>query len=489
MKGRSLVLGAAILAIAMAAVEGTIVATAMPTIVAQLGGLRWFSWVFAAYFLTQALTIPIYGRLADAYGRKRVFLAGTAVFLIGSILCGFSRAMPVLIAFRALQGIGAGAVQPIATTIVGDVCSGAERARAQGYISAAWGVSALVGPLLGALLVQQWTWATVFWINVPIGVACMLVLARYLHEDLPSHPHRIDYLGSALLALGLGPLMLALVMSDSLAPGTLLGVAAFSAIVLAVLVVHERRAPEPVVPLGLWRFPTIAVANGANFGIGMITMGVTAFLPTYIQGVMAKTALDAGVALAGMSVSWTLASIVMGRLLSRTTYRRGALAGGIVGVAGAASLALLHPSQGALWATFGACILGTGIGLGNNVFIVSTQSSVGWEQRGVATASNLFMRQVGQAVGTSLFGAVFNASVFRAVPNASDAVGALMQPALRARLPAPEVGRLTAVVAHALHDVYLLVALVAVAILALVFRLPAGLTLTTAPNERSAASS
>jgi EmrB/QacA subfamily drug resistance transporter len=450
-------LGAAIVAVAMAAVEGTIVATAMPTIVRDLGGLRWFSWVFAAYFLTQAVTIPIYGRLADVHGRKKVFFAGVGLFLIGSTLCGFARGMTALIAFRALQGIGAGGVQPIATTIVGDLCTPHERARMNGYMSSAWGVSAVIGPLLGALLLQHWTWSVVFWINIPLGVACILAFALCLHEKVAPRDHRIDYLGALLLTAGVGALMLALVMSDVLRPASLAAIVAAGALVLGALALHERRAPEPIVPLALWRIRAIAVGNGANFAIGMLAMGVTAFIPTYVQSVAGGSALVAGAALGAMSVAWTSASIVAGRALPHLTYRRAAVIGVAVAVLGGAAFALLEPPRGAAWAAFAAALLGLGVGFCNNVFIVATQSSVGWERRGAATASNLFMRQVGQAVGTSLFGAVFNLV------------------ALRGASSAAAVGR--AAIARGLHDVYILVGIVALALLAVALQMPAGLGL------------
>lgn len=455
----------------MAAVEGTIVATAMPTIVADLGGIRWFSWVFAAYFLTQAVTIPIYGKLADLYGRRNVFFTGVGIFLIGSVLCGFSRGMTMLIAFRALQGLGAGGVQPIAVTIVGDLCTPHERARVQGYISATWGVAAVLGPVLGALLLQRWTWAAVFWINVPIGLVCIAAFALFLREDVVRRAHRVDYAGSILLALGVGGIMFALVMAGSLPAGVLAGTVVAAVALLVVLFLHERRAAEPVVPIALWRLRPIAVANGVNFGIGMIAMGVTAFVPTYVQGVLGESALVGGIALGAMSVGWTTASVIAGRLMHRTTYRRGAAFGAVVLVAGGAALAALVPPHGAWWASAAATVLGLGCGFTNNVFIVSTQSSVGWEQRGAATAANMFMRQVGQAVGTSAFGAVFNVVLFRSAPGVVDVLHGH-----------------AAEVAAALHDVFVLVGVTAVAILLTTLGMPRHLGLATVETGSSSGS-
>ena len=210
---RRLVLAAALMATFMPAVESTIVATAMPTIVADLRGFALFSWVFAAPLLTMAVTIPLYGRLADIYGRKRVFFVGTGIFLVGTTLCGFARSMVLLVLFRALQGIGSGAIQPIAATIVGDIYSPAERARVQGAISSVFGVAAIIGPALGAFLVQHVHWSVVFWVNLPVGAVSITMFALFLHEGVERREHRIDYLGGALLVLGIGALMLALVQA------------------------------------------------------------------------------------------------------------------------------------------------------------------------------------------------------------------------------------------------------------------------------------
>jgi EmrB/QacA subfamily drug resistance transporter len=481
---RRIVFAATILAVVMAAVEGTVVATAMPTIVADLGGLRLFSWVFAVYFLTQAVTIPIYGRLSDVYGRKRLFFVGTGLFLISSILCGFARSMVALIIFRALQGLGAGGIQPVATTIVGDLYSPAERARVQGYLSSAWGISAIVGPLLGAFLVR-WTWPAVFWVNVPIGLACIVALTLYLHEDVYPREHRVDYLGSILLTFGVGTLMLALVLAGSEPAGVFAALSAAGLILLAALVAYERRIAEPMLALRLWSKRVIALGNAGSFAIGWLIMGVSAFMPTYIQAVMGETALLAGAILGTTSVFWTLGSIGGGQLMVRTSYRVSAAVGGVLLILGGIVLALLEPPRGALWAAIGTTLLGLGLGFSNSTFLVSTQSAVGWNERGVATASNIFMRQIGQSIGTAAFGAVFNLGIYSRIPNASDTVTRLMNPALRRRLGTGETMRFVDAIARSLHDIYVIVALVALAVLIVALALPKGLSpRTTLPDER-----
>ena len=310
---RRLVLAAVMMAIFMAAIDLSIVATAMPTIVAELGGFHLFSWTFAAYLLAQAVTIPIYGRLADLYGRKRVFFAGASLFLLGSTLCGLAWGMVPLILFRGLQGAGAGAVQPIATTIVGDIYSPAERARVQGYISGVWGVAAVIGPILGAFLVQHVSWSLVFWINLPIGAATFVMFGRFLHEHQQPRRHRIDYLGSVLMVLGAGGIMLALMqIGNSGEMVTIAALAVVGAIALTALAAHERSAPEPLLPLNLWRNRVVVVGCLAGFANGALMMSLSAFLPTYVQGAMGRSPAAAGLALAASSVSWTFASYRLG---------------------------------------------------------------------------------------------------------------------------------------------------------------------------------
>lgn len=472
---RSFVLAAAMMAIFMAAVESTIVATAMPSIVADLGGFSLFSWVFTAYLLPQAVTIPIYGRLADLYGRKRVFFAGASLFLVASTLCGFARTMAALIGLRGLQGLGAGAIQPIATTIVGDIYSPAERARAQGYISGVFGVAAIIGPALGAFLVEHGSWSVVFWINVPIGLAAFVMFALFLHEHLHPRRHQVDYWGSVLLTLGAGALMTALVQAAHLSWTAIAGLMAVAAAALTALVAHERRTAEPMLALKLWRNRFIAVGNLGGLALGAVMMGVTAFLPTYVQAVLGGSAKAAGLVLAAMSITWTLGSIVGGRLMIRTSYRLTATLGALALVAGALALIALEPPRGLGWASAAAMLVGLGMGFCNTTFLVSIQASVGWGERGVATSSTMFMRIVGQAVGAASFGAILNLGVHRYAPEAESVINRLMGPTLREGLGATEIARLTGAVAMALHEVYLAAGLLSLLTIILTLWLPSGL--------------
>ena len=473
---RTLVLAACLMATFMAAVESTIVATAMPTIVADLGGFSLFSWVFAVYLLTQAVSIPVYGRLADVYGRKRVFYTGAGLFLVGSTLCGFSQSMVSLILFRALQGFGAGGVQPIAATILGDIYTPTERAHVQGLVSSVFGVAAVLGPSLGAFLVEQVSWQLVFWVNLPIGVAAIAMVAAFLREEVEPRHRRIDYLGSLLLMVAITALMLVLVQGGTLPRIAAVGVAIVGIVALVVLVLHESNIPEPMLPVELWRSRIILVGSLGGAVIAAVMTGVSAFLPTYVQGAMGRSALAGGLVLGMMSVTWAIASFYGGRLMVRTTYRLTAVLGTLALIAGSAVLIALTPERGVIWASTGSLLLGIGMGLCNTTFIVSIQAAVPWHQRGAATSSCMFLRFVGQALGAATFGAVLNLTILRTDPEAVHTVDQLLDPAQRDGLGGQELVHLTELIAHALHNTYMLAGVLSVIALALALMVPARLS-------------
>jgi EmrB/QacA subfamily drug resistance transporter len=473
---RRLILTACLIATFMAAVESTIVATIIPTIVSDLGGFNLFTWVFTVYLLTQAVTIPVYGRLADLYGRKPVFFFGTALFLAGTILCGLAWDMPSLVCFRALQGCGAGAIQPIAATILGDIYLPAERGRIQGLVSSVFGVSAVTGPSLGAFLVAHLSWRVVFWVNVPIGIAAIVMIAFYLQETVKHRQHRIDWAGSLLLLVAFGGLMLALVQGGSLGRTTLIALTAIGVAALIGLYLHERSTPEPMLPLELWRNRVIVVGSVGNFTSGAMMMGVAAFLPTYVQGAMGGSAIDGGLVLGAMSVSWAIASLAAGRIMMRTSYRRVAVLGGLSLSIGCAMLAALRPADGLLWASAGSLVIGIGMGFCSTVFIVSIQASVPWRQRGAATSSSMFMRFVGQSAGAAGCGAVLNATMLHLDPGALHTVDRLLDHSERLAMTPAELAHLTGVMAGSLHNAYLLATGFAVLTLLIAFQLPARLS-------------
>ncbi|WP_324717192.1 MDR family MFS transporter [Carboxydochorda subterranea] len=402
------------LATFLTAVDATIVDTAMPRIVGALGGFSLLTWLVSAYLLTSTATVPVYGKLADVIGRKRTFTLGAAVFLAGSALCGQARSMEELIAFRALQGLGAGAVQPVVQTIIGDIFSPAERARMQAWFSSVWGISALIGPLAGGFIVDHFSWRWLFYVNLPLGALAIAMLLRNLEEHVQPRRLPIDVAGSVLLTVGASALLLALLEGGIRQPWNspaILGMLGGSAVTLALFVVQERRHPDPMLPLDLFRDPTIAVANLASLMIGGVFYGTTVYLPLWAQGVQGFSATRSGASLLWLSIGWPLASMYGGRYILKVGQRPAALLGLALDAAAASGLLVLDrlpggiPEAGLAAVTF---VIGAGMGFSTLAFILGVQGAVGWERRGVATASLQFVRTLGGLVWVSLMGAVMN---------------------------------------------------------------------------------
>ncbi len=472
-KHRPLILTACMLSMFMAAVEVTIVATAMPTIIADLGGFSLLGWVFAVYLLTQAITVPVYGRLADLYGCRKIFFIGTTLFLVGSILCGFAPSLTWMIIFRALQGLGAGAITPIATTLIANVYGPKERAKAQGYLASVWAVSAIVGPLLGAFIVSHFPWALVFWVNVPIGLIAIAILARYLPADSQRKQHQLDLAGTGLLTLSVAALLLALLQAEVFGYWALalVGVAIISAY---LLVRQERRTPEPLFPLALWESKVIVAGNIGGLVIGATMMGISAFLPTFVQGVMGGTPLQAGTTLAMMSIGWPLASMFSGHLMQATSYRATALIGALLLVSGSMILLMLTAASGLWWARLAALTIGAGMGLCNTTFLVSVQNAADISMRGIATASTLFTRMLGSAIGTALLGATLNLNLEHRLPDIIDPVQQLMEKQSRITMDSVQLSAMTNSVAASLHWVFIVAAVISLFALAAGTLIPAG---------------
>ena len=460
---RTVVLASIMLAMFMAAIEGTIVATAIPSIVGDLGGFSLFSWVFSSFLLAQAVTIPIYGKLADLYGRKPVFTFGVVIFLIGSVLCGFAKTMTMLILFRFIQGFGAGAVQPIATTIVGDIFSMTERARIQGYISSVWGVSSIIGPALGAFFVQYVRWSWIFWVNVPIGIFAVAGILFFLGETVDKKEHKIDYIGSALIFISISALMVVFIQAGTVwswlsAPVLVLFGVFFAGVYLFIL--QEKRAVEPIMPLGIWNNSLIMVSNLATLSTGVVLIGISSFLPSYIQGVMEKSPIIAGFALAFMTMGWVIAATLAGKVMFKFGFRRIAIVGGIWILVGSIFFVTLNPERGWLWAGVGAFLIGIGMGLTRTVFIVGIQNSVKWEMRGVATASNMFMNILGNTMGAAILGGILNiklASYLKGVRGQGlnvDVINVLLDPVKRGTLSHGVLDIMTTGLALSLKYVY-----------------------------------
>lgn len=392
---------ALLLALAMAAMEMTVVSTAMPTVVGDLGGAEHYAWVFSAYMLTSTVTVPIYGKLADLYGRKPVMLAAIALFLLGSMASGQARTMTQLIGFRAVQGVGAGGMQPIALTIVGDIFTLEERAKMQGVFGAVWAIAGLVGPLLGGLIVGALSWRWVFYVNVPFGLLSAVILSFFHAEKLERHDHKLDVLGAVVLS---GAIVALLLGVDS----------PFAAILLPLCVLLtgaflfvETRVSEPLVPLRLFAQRTIATSSAIQSFAGGSMVGLVTFAPLYAQGVLGATPTQAGVAIAPMAIAWPIASAFSGRVLTRIGFRP-LIRGGAVLITATAVAFAVCIANGAQLGTLRllSALFGLGMGLSNTSLVIAVQSSVGFSQRGVATASTMFFRNIGGTIGVGVMGAV-----------------------------------------------------------------------------------
>lgn len=392
----------------MAAIEATIVATAMPSIAGELGGFASYSWVFSSFLLMQAVTIPISGKLSDVVGRKPVFIGGILIFLVGSVLCGSAHSMGALIGYRFLQGFGAGAVQPIAVTLAGDLYSLEERGRIQGYMSGVWGVSSILGPLAGGLIVHSIGWQWIFWINIPFGFAAIALITLFLHEKVEKGQQKpIDFPGGLLLLVSVSSLMLALTQIGTWSTPTLGSMLVISAVTFYAFIRQELRAPDPLMHIELWQNGLIRYANLAALLSGTIMIGLITFLPTYVQGVKGGSALLGGFTLSMMTLGWPLAAFLAGSRIARLGVVRFVRGGGFALLVGTVIIAAFAGSA-TVYAGIGSFIVGIGLGLVNTTTLVAIQSSVTWSQRGVATASNLLMRILGNAIGAALYGGLLN---------------------------------------------------------------------------------
>jgi len=390
---------ALLLSMFMAATEMTVVSTAMPTVVSELGGALHYGWVFSAYMLAQTVLTPIYGKLADLYGRKPVMLVAMAIFLTGSIACGRASTMLALVASRTLQGIGAGGLQPIAMTIIGDIFELNERARMQGVFGAVWGVAGLAGPMLGGFIVTALSWRWVFYVNVPFGLLSAIVLSTALVEDVEKRNARLDLRGALLSSLTVVALLLGVegVAPHLLLPASLVGVAAF--------VYAELRAPEPMLPPRLFLRPLLAVVSVASMLTGGILFGLATFVPLYAQGVLAASPTAAGATIAPMVVAWPVASSIGGRLIARFGFRPLVRIGFVLVALGTLLLALETNLATRELKIYTAAI-GFGMGIASPPLLIAIQTSVAFGERGVVTASTMFFRTIGGTVGVGVMGAV-----------------------------------------------------------------------------------
>ena len=443
----------------LAALDQTIVSTALPRIVSDLGGLSSYSWVFTAYLLATTVTVPLYGKLGDRYGRRPLFLVSIAIFLVGSALCGLAQNMTELVAFRAVQGLGAGGLFPLTLATVGELIPPRDRGRYQGLIGAVFAAASIIGPAVGGFIVDNASWRWVFYVNLPVGGLALVVILLTMPKVATRREHSIDWLGAAVLAGGTATLLLGLVWGGRQYPwssGHVLGAIATSAVLLALFGLIERRVREPILPFELLRNPTVSASVACMTLVGMAMFGTIAFVPLFVQGVIGTSATSSGVVLTPLMLGAVGMSMVSGQWVSRTgRYRPNAIVGPIFLGAGMLLLWRMGPGTTSGEAARNMVVAGIGLGLMMQVFILSVQNSVPVRSIGIATALTQFGRSIGAALGVTLMGAIVN----QGLPPAARRQGAALH-----RLPP----RAREQLANALHPAFLSAAVVCAIVLVIV---------------------
>jgi EmrB/QacA subfamily drug resistance transporter len=458
----------------VAALEATVVGTAMPTVIASLGGLNHYSWVFSAYIVTSTVTVPVWGKLSDLYGRGLTYQIGIAIFLLGSILSGMAGSMPQLIAFRAVQGLGAGALIPLGMTIIGDIFTVKERARMQALFSGVWGLSSIIGPVIGGFITDQLSWRWVFFINVPIGIATALIIGFSLKEPKRTQHPTIDYAGAILLMAAITLLMLAMIeggasLAALFSPQNLLLMGG-GLTLLALFAWVEIKAKDPIIPFSMFRNRTVAVSVAAGFLAGVAMFGAISFIPLFAQGALGSTATAAGSLLTPLMLSWVTFSVIGGRLMLKIGYRLLTLSGFVILTIGFVLLANFDRETARFWLYFDLVMIGAGLGMTMLTLLIAVQQAVERTKLGLATSLNQFSRAIGGAFGVAIMGAFLTAglaghlnkaaqadpsvmSIAQAAEFASNP-NALIVPEAKAKIPADTLAVLQNSMTSSMHLVF-----------------------------------
>ncbi len=406
---------ALLLAMFLAAIEGTIVTLAIPTIVKDLHGFDLISHVFSVYLLTASIATPIYGKLSDLYGRKKILLTGISIFLFGSMLCGFSQDMTQLIVFRAIQGIGAGSIFTVPMTIVGDSFPMAERGRIQGLLSSVWGIAGLLGPFLGGVLIDLFSWHWIFFINIPFGILTLYIIQTSFNESFIRHPHKIDFLGIILLTASMMAFLSIFMLNSQQSNYITWQNIAFlvtSVVLILLFVLVEKRVSDPLVPLDVLSRSS-ALVNIVSFLFTAALFGVDVYLPIYLQNVYGLSPFLAGLTILPMTLSWILISFPLGKLIIRFGIKRVTLLSLLATVSGLFPILVFSEHSSIFFLLVAILWLGVGFGSANNSQTMFIQDSVGYEKRGAAVGLNSLVRSIGQTIGISIFGAAFNFSIIQ----------------------------------------------------------------------------
>lgn len=474
-RDRQLLTLAVVLGMCMAALEATAVAAAMPSAAGEMGGMARYSWVFSAYLLTSTVTVPLYGKLADVYGRRRLYHVAMAVFLFGSILCGVAGTIGQLILFRAIQGLGAGGVMPVASTVIADVYSLEERGKVQSVFSGVWAVCSLVGPLLGGWITDEFSWRWIFWLNLPFGLISAWMFQRTLRSEPRPQDHRLDWLGTVSLTAAVTLLLVGAVEAPTVWGWTSpLSIATFAAggASLALFLWQERRAPEPILPLNLFANRLISLGGLGNMVVGTLLFALTAFVPIFGQGVLGGTAMDAGTILAPMLLGWPITSTIAGWLLMRLGYRKLSVSGALLVLAGIAPLAWIGAATTRIEVMACLFVIGLGLGFASIPFYIGPQNAVAWNQRGVVTSALQFSRTIGGTIGVAALGALLNAHLI--VGGRTLKTETALDPALRAAASPGEIAAIGTALLSGLHAVFAVLVAIAASLLFFAWWMPGG---------------
>jgi EmrB/QacA subfamily drug resistance transporter len=445
----------------LAALDQTIVSTALPRITGDLGGLEHISWVIAAYLVASTVGMPLYGKLGDLYGRKLLFQLSIVVFLIGSVLAGFSQSMVQLIAFRAVQGLGGGGLMVLAMAIIAETVPPRERGRYQGYFGAAFGVASIAGPLIGGFITDNLSWRWVFYVNVPIGLVALVVITSVIPKGARHERPSIDVKGAALMTAGVTMLVLLTTWGGNQyawSSTVIIGLAVAIVATVAVFIVVEWRAAEPVIPIRLFRVKAFAVSTSVSFILGIAMFGTLGFLPLFLQVVTGASATRSGLALFPMMGGVLIASIVSGNLISRTgRYKVFPVVGMAIAVVAMGLLSTIDAGTGKLTVSGFMFLLGTGIGLTMQVMILATQNAVPVSELGSATAAVTFFREIGGSIGIALFGAVFTSGLTRRLGRGGTPSGGLSLSLIH-RLPLAQQTKVIHAIAESVGHIFVFAA-------------------------------
>jgi MFS family permease len=476
---RRWVLGALMVVMVLASMEQTITSTAMPTIIGDLHGLEHYAWVTSIYLLAATISMPLYGRLADALGRKRVILAAIGFFLAGSVLAAWAHSMTQLIIYRGIQGLGAGGIMPVVLTIAADIFTLEERAKIQGFFSAVWGTAALLGPALGAFLVKAFGWRSVFFVNLPLGLLGMAVLIWKYHDTEEPHPADLDLPGVAAMTTG-GVSLLLLV--SRLGPDgwdwpIALALGAVAAVSIAYLIWHERRAEYPILSPQLLTRRDIGPSMLASLLFGLAFLSLDTFVPLYVQGGRGGGVAAAAGVVTPVMLTWALSGVVAAPLLVRWGFRKTALFGATIVMLGFGGLAVLALVSAPHWTiTTILALTGFGFGFASMSYLLAAQEAVGFQQRGIVTSATTFFRSIGGALGVGVLGGVFNVLSHKdlaALAGLGVTPAKLLDPHTAGDIPPEAAARAQHVIASGLTWVFIAMAAVTVAMFAVTFWMPA----------------